>query len=409
MKKTSILLSVVLSAFIVNAQTADSAITQGSANDVYYSFKTSGVAEVDKSTWDIALNTAAFDASILINESAGVELYSYSVDTSEWNSVDTAGFHFENEYNSQESWSDGAFVRLATGHPDYGWGTYNSGNHDVNGSRLFIVKGRDGNFYQVVIEKMSAAGVYTLKIGDLGGANTSNITINKKDAAYANKNFVQFDLSSKSVLNQEPDTKDWDLLFTKYIAMIQAGPDLVPYPVSGVKINKNYQVAERNGVDNSSNDTSSLSWNENITEIGSDWKSFNMGTFAYDIVEQRTYFVRGNGGAVWKIYFTGYKGGATGGFYFNIEQLRSSVSVKESYKLASKLYPNPASGSFTIENNENKKIDVTISTLMGGVVNTTEIYPNSLEVIDALGLTSGVYVVTISTGSKVSTERVVIK
>ena len=63
-------------------------------------------------------------ASIIINENAGMELYVYSNDTNDWNTVDTAGFTFEKVYNSEESWENGAFSNLGTNHPDYGWGIY---------------------------------------------------------------------------------------------------------------------------------------------------------------------------------------------------------------------------------------------------------------------------------------------
>ena len=53
--------------------------------------------------------------------------------------------------------------------------------------------------------------------------------------------------------------------------------------VSGVKINAGCKVAERKGIDVLSDDTSSLDWNTNITEIGYDWKAFDRCSFKYNM------------------------------------------------------------------------------------------------------------------------------
>ena len=391
------------------AQKADSVITQGGLNDVYYSFKNGITAEVDKSTWDIALNTAGFDASILINENAGVELYSYSSNVDDWDNVDTAGFDFKKIYNSTESWENGAFVRLASGHPDYGWGTY-TGAHDVVGNRIFILRDRNEVYHQVVIEKMSAEGVYTIKTADIGGGNTVMLDVNKKDAAFAGKNFVHVDLASQQVLNNEPLRGDWDLLFTKYTDLVPArNGDLVPYKVSGVKINKGYQVAERSGLPTASNDTNNLNWKTDITEIGSDWKNFDFGSFSYLMTDSLSYFVKGDGGSVWKINFTNFIGGATGGYYFNAEQLRTSASVNRVQELATRVYPNPSNGRFTVENKENDVLVVSLITLTGKVLKSYNLTPNSAMSIDATSLVPGLYILSIYSNDKLSTQRIVIK
>jgi len=412
MKRTILTLVVASISFGVFAQQVDSVITQGGVNDVYYSFKNGVTSEVDRMTWDIALNTAAFDASILINENAGVELYSYSTDVADWDMVDTSGFDFVNIYNSPKSWENGAFVRLASGHPDYGWGTYNMGTHNVAGSRIFLLKDRNDDLHQVVIEDMSAAGVYTIKIGDIGGANTKTVKVNKKDAAYEGKNFVHVDIATQVVLNNEPLRKDWDLLFTKYIDLVPTRTgDFLPYTLSGVKINKGYEVAERKDLPVTSNDTSALDWGTNITEIGSDWKSFDFASFSYLMTDSLTYFVRGDGGAVWKIYFTNYKGSSTGGYYFTTEQLRTNANVKDLRKISTRVYPNPSNGRFTIENNERSTVAASLMSLTGTVLESYNLPPNSAMTINATMIVSGMYILSIRSGDgdKISTQRVVIK
>ena len=390
-------------------QKSDSASTRAGALDVYYSFENGNAGTASTTTWDIALTTAGFDASVLINETAGVELFVYGNDVSEWSSVDTNGFDWKSVYNSTETWEEGAFNMGNTGHPDYGWGDYNSGTHAVTGSKIFIVKDRNADYRQVIIEEMSAPGVFTIKVGDLGGGNTKTYTVDKKDAAYEGRNYVHFDLSSGNVENQEPKAVEWDILFTKYVTMIPTGPGMfLPYPVSGVKINKGYEVAERNGVDVASNDTVGLNWNTNITEIGSDWKSFNRTIFQYEMAEDRAYFVRTAEGAVWKIYFTNYKGGQDGTSFFNIEKIRGTASVRGTGILNSGVYPNPATNVLNVSNQESRTLNYSLISLQGRTLASGEINPGQLEQIRVSELPKGLYILNLQTATASTSKQIVI-
>ncbi len=391
------------------AQKADVVITNGGVEDVYYSFSNDEISRVSKTTWDIAFTTAGFDASILINENAGVELFLYSNDTADWSSVDTTGFNWNNVYNSTETWEEGAFANQGTSHPDYGWGVYNSDNHNINGNRLFILKNSDDSYSQMVIASMSAAGLYTVKIGDLGGANTNYFTLNKKDEAYADKNFVLYSSVNRAVVNDEPISESWDVLFTKYYIGIQAGPDFVYYPVSGVKVNKGYEVAERSGVATSSNDTMNLTWSSSITEIGSDWKSFNNSTFQYDITSDLTYFIRNAEGDVWKMFFTNYVGGAEGGFYFNVERISGTAGVSSFTANKTLVYPNPITDKLHVKNGFNSSADVSVLNLQGVVILSNIVEANATLTLNAETLASGIYTVSVKTSTQTSNHKLIVE
>ena len=408
--KKYITLLLVLTVTFGYAQTPDTVITDGGVNDVYYSFSNGEVASVDRTTWDIGFTTAGFDASIIINESAGVELFPYyQLDTTEWDNIDTTGKMWANAYNSEETWSEGAFANLGTSHPDYGWGTYNSMNHNINGTKIFILKNKSGDYQQIMISQLNVSGLFTVKIGDIGGANSSYFTIDKKDAAYAAKNFILYNTESLSVVNSEPDSDSWDLLFTKYTTLIQAGPNLVAYTVGGIKVNVDYEVAERSGVATSSNDTSSLTWSTEITEIGSDWKVFNNNTFEYDITEDLTYFVRTAEGAVWKIYFTEYVGGAEAGYYFNIENIVGGASVKTNRVLLSSVYPNPSNGSFTVENNDDDVASLSIINLYGAEVYSNTVLPKTTLQVNQKELAKGVYTLLLTSEKAQASQKIIIE
>jgi hypothetical protein len=255
---------------------------------------------------------------------------------------------------------------------------------------------------------MSAAGVFTYRIADLGGANTKTYTLDKSNAAYKSKNFALVNSLNGNVVADNPDGDKWDLLFTKYTSFVQAGPNLLPYSLAGVKINKGCEVAERTGVATSSNDTSTLVWNTDITEIGADWKMYNGGTMAYDITADQTYFVRTQTGAVFKIYFTKYEGSTIGGFYFTYEKIASGASVNIVTSLNTKVYPNPASSELFVQNNESSVLSFELLATNGQTVLSQTINAFGKSAVNITDLTKGLYIARLSTSSGVKTERILI-
>jgi hypothetical protein len=399
-------LTLILSSLALFAQKADTVVTNGGQLDVYYHLNNGEVTSNVAASWDIGFTAAPFDASIILNESGNAELYVYGTDTNAWNSVDTTGFAWENIYNSTESWEEGAFAN-PTSHPSYGWGSYNNTTRDVEGNKIFILKTTAGTYKQLVIQNMKAAGIFLFKIADLGGANTENYTITKAD--YPGKNFILFNAAQGEVEDIEPLSADWHLLFTRYVIGIPFGQDIVNYAVSGVKINKDLEVAQRDGMPVTSNDTNGLAWNTNITEIGSDWKSFNRTTSQYEYAEDRAYFVKDDEGNVWKIYFTGYEGGARGASAFNVEQLGGTASLDEVVKEEFKAYPNPTTGILNLSNPSAENFNVEVVDVTGAVQFTTVLAGSASQQIDLNNLASGVYSVIFSNHSTIISKRVIVQ
>lgn len=396
-----------LLSFIANAQTADTVVSQGGTLDVYYDFETTSKVSLNKSTWDIGLTTDARGASIIINENGGVELFLYSSDTTEWNTVDTTDFGFNNIYNSESTWNAGAFANQGTVHPDYGWGIYDMNRHNINGNRIFILKTKTEVFKKIVIDQMSPSGVYKLRVANLDGSELKSYEYSKTAPESLGKNFALLDVDAGLFINGNPLAKNWDILFTKYITSVSQGPVTLDMSVSGVKINAGCQVAERNSVDVVSDDTASLNWNENITEIGYDWKSFNRNTFTYDIAQDRAYFVRTKNAAVYKIWFTDYTLGS-GNYVFNTKEIKAGVNSVEKYaNLNTTVYPNPTNGVLHISNKENEELNVTLLNAQGAVVLETAINAFDETIFDTKDLAKGIYFLQLSTSNATSTKRVI--
>jgi hypothetical protein len=396
-----------ITAGYVQAQNADSVITSAGTMDVYYDLQTGNQTSVDRAQWDIGLSTGKFNSSIIINENAGIELFVYSNDTSDWNSVDTAGFSFDNVYNSDSLWENGAFSNLGTNLPDYGWGTYDMSEHIINGSRLFIIKTQTGEFLKMVVDQMSTLGDFTFRTANLDGTNLINHKHNKSEAN--GKNFLLTNLYNREIVVGNPLSKDWNLLFTKYITEVRQGPTVRNMAVSGIKINAGCRVAERKGVDVASNDTSNLVWNTKITEIGYDWKAFDRGSFKYNMVEDLAYFVALPNGQMWKIWFTDYVGGPEGKFVFNTQKVRSGASINKVISLNTSIYPNPARTYTNISNRESTPIFVDVIDMHGKVLFSEKLLANTTTQLSTDSYTSGIYTIRFNSENGVDFKKLIIE
>jgi len=296
----------------------------GYANDVYYSMANGVVSTVPRTNWDIAFHTGVRSSSILINAGANIKLYSYKGDTTKWNSVDITGIaNWTPMYNSDTTWIFSAFERNALGHPDYGWGIYNSLTHDVVGDSLFIIQLQDGSFKKLWIKKKaSTPNKYIFQFANAD--NTGTTTIDTVDCSkYTSKNFIYYSFATKNEIDREPAANTWDFVYTKYYEM-SPNPNgvKVPYPVTGVLTNTGVKSAQVDNVDVTSNDYSSAKFVTAISEIGSDWKTFDQPTSKYTLTDKRIYFVQSKDNSIYKMVFTAFEGSTTGVVKFDKTKIK---------------------------------------------------------------------------------------
>lgn len=279
-------------------------------NDIFYNLKQGEVKSEPRTNWDIAFKTNGRSSSILINSTAGISLWEVpGNDTTKWNNLDTAGMknNWGSLVNSDTTWSLSAFEQNQTGHPDYGWGEYNSITHDVNGNSIFVIQLQDGNYKKVIIKKREASSnTYYFKYANLNGSSSTEKSVKCGD--YSKKNFIYFSLSTGNAVDREPDMDKWDIVLTRYIAQIAMGPGpTVPYPVVGFLQNEGVLVAKMSG-DTASNNYSSAAFKTKFSNIGSGWKSYNQSTGVYTIVPNLYYFVKTKDNSTVKLLFKKYEG-----------------------------------------------------------------------------------------------------
>jgi hypothetical protein len=322
----------------------------GYITDIWYSMETGVEMTSPREIWDIAFAVPVFSASILINDGSGVELYTWgNGDTAGWANVDTNGMStWRVLFNDPDDWENGAFNRNASDHPDYGWGVYNAISHDVVGDSLYILKRPDGSLYKLWIQRKTYNGpnsVYHFKLANLDGSGEITQTIDC--SPYASKNFIYYSIPANQVIDREPASADWDIMFTKYMAMHPTGS---PYIVTGVLSNYNLGVAEVGGVSQYLYNTyQGHTYDSSRSVIGYDWKYFDLNIFSYLVDDSTVFFLHTADGDIWKLFFEVFEGTSTGNIEFQKTKLATSgIEEVVAGTLAMHTYPNPASSYINV-------------------------------------------------------------
>ena len=195
---------------------------------------------------------------------------------------------------------------------DYGWGTYIPSTHNVLGDSIFIIKLSGGDYKKfTIVQKNAVQNTWHFKYADIDGNNEIDTTFDADN--YKDETFIHYSITNNEIVEQEPAER-WQLLFTRYYDYT------IPYMVSGVLSNGGVKVQQVNGV----SQTDFLAYqtsmfNDTLSQIGADWKSFNMATFQYEVASDIVYFLQDTTStdkSIWKLYFTGFGGSATGTYSF---------------------------------------------------------------------------------------------
>lgn len=423
----------------VHAQTATTVSTgAGYANNVWYSFENGNVATTSATNWDIALaatisTSSPIVTSVLFNPKSGTLFVAPNAFTpvDDFADLDTAGMAngWTKLYNSDTEWGIGAFSQPGTGHPDYGWGTYDGISHTgFAARRIYVIRYGNGSTIPYTYKKLYLSlaftgGTYTITYDKLDNSDPHTATLAIGD--YSTKDFAYYSLANNVALDREPVNTTWDVLFTQYIATSElyksnpssATPGAANQLVGGVLLNKNVKAAQANNVADRATyqDAESQTFVSDINVIGWDWKYLN-ATFAWETVSDTVYFVEKSNGDIYSLYFTSFGGNANGNYNFTQQKVSTVTGTfggKDKASLA--VYPNPtASGNATIlydfSNSNNAVLNV--SDLTGNIVYSENIPSASglnAYTFSTASLKTGLYVVSLSANGGVLQQKLMVK
>lgn len=385
----------------------------GQANQHWYSLENGSQGTALANEWDIAFGVSGIGSSIHINSEQGVELWIYPNGAiGDWATVDTAGLStWPNVYDSDTSWSYGAFDMTADANDDFdlGWGVYDMITHQVQGDSIHIIKLTDGCFKKIKIDNL-ASGTYNFTFADLDGSNEVSTSIAKSN--YADKLFGYYSIVNEIALDREPvNSAEWDFLFTTHLTFFGS----TAYPVGSILTNPNVLVAEETGIADpqSYNDYQTANYESVKNVIGGDWKSFNGS--GYDIADDRVYFVQTQSGDFWKVIPTGYGGSSSGDYMFSKEKLATaSVGEQESPIMEFAIYPNPNSGNelnLLYNSSSDHAFETVVYSSTGRMITQFSSELNGgfqKKTIDISSLTTGVYFVKVVAGEFSTMQKLII-
>ena len=211
-----------------------------------------------------------------------------------------------------------------------------------------------------------------------------------------------------SLLDREPDTASWDILFTKYMAV---QPDGTPYPVVGVldnfKVygNKFYPVAP------DFTDWTSQPLDSAKSPIGWNWKSFNMDTFTWTVEDSTVFFVQTRNNDIYKLVFTAFEGSSTGKIGFEKLPVSPAGIPFVNHDLAEvTVYPNPVRDQLNIVmgNEIRGTVLVSVYDLTGRQVFSArqQVTDNVLSVkLPESAISGGLHLLKIDTGKSIFTSK----
>ncbi len=361
MKKIATISLAVCLAAAISAQTNQKISTgAGYQKQSFVNLSAGTEKQVANTAWDIAFTVfGQQDAGVFANESSGssmgnplplVEIYDALTDNFN-DQPDPASLLDYELFNKEKTWAYGAFNerRDTNNSLDYGWGEYNPQTGQVIGNWVYVLKLRSGQYRKIKIESL-IGGIYTVKYANLDGSNVVVKTINKAD--HAGKTLAYLNLETNSVVDVEPASGGFDLLYCRYITELwdPGTMDYILYYVTGVLTGPGGKVAEADGVDPVTVAYTDYqdSLRTELDVIGHDWKYFS-GT-AWSLDADRVFFLKTANSRVWKLHFIGFEGSITGTAVLEKTDLGiiSAVQSPAALGLGCTIYPSPAQEQLSV-------------------------------------------------------------
>jgi len=237
-------------------------------------------------------------------------------------------------------------------------------------------------------------------------SDEQSVLLNSGD--YNSKSFVYYSIDSLKIVDREPATADWDLLFTKY------WDNTIPYNVTGVLTNEDHILAQEikeEGLDQPTFvEFEDSSFTAEISIIGSDWKSFNNGTMSYEVDSTVVYFLKRYGetdSTYYKLYFTGFTGMSEGKYTFIQEKLSLVSSRNPGIIQMLQVYPNPASEYLNVVFDHTGNTAIQIIDMTGRTVYSTLHHAGGFTnmTLDINHLNPGLYFLKVNAGDETGVLR----
>jgi hypothetical protein len=382
---------------------------------------------VDDTAWDLAFTVyGTQDAGIHMNESAGSSngmalpgLEVFDAQTTNFAAtIDPATLTDKRMYNPELTWAYGALNegRSAANPFDYGWGVYQPATNTVVGSKVFVVKLRNGSYRKLLIQSLSNT-LYTIKHAQLNGTDEKTVTIDK--AAHSGKLLAYLNLTTNQLVQAEP-AGGFDLFYCRYITTLYDPATMtnINYNLTGILSGRGVEVAKATGIDPLT--VSYANWDDSLKTrldvIGHDWKTFTGA--GWEVPTDVVYFVRTANDRVWKLQFIDFEGSATGVAVFEKTDLGviTNVIAAEAPVSSFDVYPNPARENvqllYQVKQGETEPFRISVIDMTGKTIKNTIVAASTglqHTELSVSGLSDGMYQLVISGANGTARKTLIIQ
>jgi len=245
------------------------------------------ISSNDKVDWDLAFESSANGAHILLNSSRGMSIHRGSGGFGDLTSEVGLSWNWDARSGNLDSTAVGDWQT------DAGLYVINMGYNHL-GTHL--------GYKKMQITAMTATS-FTVEFGDLSDATPQSVSIAKN----ADNLFTYFKFGTGAV-SIAPPNETWDLLFTQYTHLFY--DPFEAYVVSGVLLNRYNTEASR--ITNKSfaevtfEDANELTYSNNLDYIGYDWKVYDFTDAIYIVDPTITYIVKTSEGLYYKLHFVDF-------------------------------------------------------------------------------------------------------
>lgn len=393
----------------------DTVITgTGYATNVWYSLQNDEAGTAVSSNWDIAVAASSspqspLTGSILFNYKVGtLYVIPNAVPANSFDTLASVNFAGLTELkNNDSTWTEGALNRAAgSGQFDYGWGTYNMTSHNVEASRIFVVRYADNSVKKFYINLLSLQGKYEIISADLGNG-TAHTQQDLIITPYGSKNFVYYKINTNTVVDREPASASWDFTFLQYPASLSPG---MQYGSFGILNNVGVEAVKVTGVTDVDNfdDYQAQTFSDLTNVIGYNWKNAQAQTVPSDVV----YFVKVANGNIWKLVFTQFVSGASAS-NMNVfkKQNLTTLGLNEAQNnLFVEIYPNPAREVATVVLDTKGDTKIQVVSMNGSIAAELNVGAGFQTVeLNTRDLNNGVYFVNVVNANNATTQRLVVQ
>ena len=418
------------------SQNKDSvSMLSGTVLDVYYNFATGHTDTVKNNNWHIAFSVRKASpplktmqaVTVRINDGRSVEIYKSNTTINHWRNFDTSGWsNWPTFYNSDSSWDIGALNqdRNLSDPFDYGWGQYNQTSHNVEGSNIWLiaivtspVPGAPKTLKKLAVQSVVFDTAWIFTLSNVDGTDSTTMVINK--SSFTGKMFAYVDVLNKKIIDREPLTNSWDIVFTRYKSLVTLFGQTLMYPVMGILQNPTASAAKLEAA-NAKNTApaNTLMFTDKYSTIGWDWKVTTTTPGAWPVRDSLAYFVKLGANNYWSLSFNEYYADGTMQYIkFNKTHYTTLTSAAEVSKTMNNInvYPNPATQLVNINAGFNENINllnVTITDITGKEVNVQSFKNVSgvfkTEIVTS-NLNRGLYFITLSVDGVLSSRKLIIE